>query len=203
MDLKPLENTADWLLDVMQASLPKAIRMISVDDLGQGSESVRILGVRWLPTGAASQSASASGKLQSPKSQEVSDRTNPGEGQVDEDVRDDDNSTSRKDGKKETKEKKTQEQEEENTAEGMEAEQGDFVNMEIAFAYRAKASGKSLRTKAKNAHIYLAFYLYAGMKVPVWVEMKGTTLASSPNRSKLYFDSVDAYTLATLARSRT
>ncbi len=33
----------------MQASLPKLVRMVSVEDLGQGSESFRILGVRWLP----------------------------------------------------------------------------------------------------------------------------------------------------------
>ena len=44
-------SLADTLEDVMQASLPKFVRMISVEDLGQGSEAVRILGVRWLPTG--------------------------------------------------------------------------------------------------------------------------------------------------------
>ena len=44
-------SLADTLEDVMQASLPKFVRMISVEDLGQGSEAIRILGVRWLPTG--------------------------------------------------------------------------------------------------------------------------------------------------------
>ncbi len=44
-------SLADTLEDVMQASLPKFIRMVGVEDLGQGSESVRILGIRWLPTG--------------------------------------------------------------------------------------------------------------------------------------------------------
>lgn len=44
-------SLADTLEDVMQASLPKFVRMIAVEDLGQGSEAVRILGVRWLPTG--------------------------------------------------------------------------------------------------------------------------------------------------------
>src|SRR6266498_1713266 len=46
-------SLADTLEDVIQASLPKLVRMISVEDLGQGSEAIRILGVRWLPTGAA------------------------------------------------------------------------------------------------------------------------------------------------------
>lgn len=46
-------SLADTLEDVMQASLPKFVRMISVEDLGQGSEAVRILGVRWLPTGTS------------------------------------------------------------------------------------------------------------------------------------------------------
>ena len=156
----------------MQASLPKVVRMISVDDLGQGSESIRILGVRWLPTGAASRSVAANGKLKSPKSQETSDRTNPGEGQIEDDSRDDDSKNQNGNGKGKS-ESKSQEQQDESTAEGMEAEQGDFVNVEIAFAYRARASGKSLRTKAKNAHLYLAFYLFGGIKVPVWVEMKG------------------------------
>ena len=39
-------SLADTLEDVMQASLPKLVRMISVEDLGQGSESIRILGIR-------------------------------------------------------------------------------------------------------------------------------------------------------------
>jgi Ca2+-dependent lipid-binding protein len=49
-------SVVDMLEDVMQASLPKVIRMVSVDDLGQGSESIRILGIRSLPTGGAGQS---------------------------------------------------------------------------------------------------------------------------------------------------
>ncbi|RFU30479.1 hypothetical protein B7463_g5843, partial [Scytalidium lignicola] len=68
---------------------------------------------------------------------------------------------------------KSEEQEGKNLEEGMEAEQGNFVNMEVAFAYRAKTSSGSIRTKAKNAHLYLAFYFPGGIKLPVWVEMKG------------------------------
>lgn len=43
-------SLADMLEDVMQASLPKMIRMVSIDDLAQGSEAIRILGIRWLPS---------------------------------------------------------------------------------------------------------------------------------------------------------
>jgi hypothetical protein len=64
-------------------------------------------------------------------------------------------------------------QEKQAIREGMEAEQGDFVNMELAFAYRARSSGKSLKSKAKNAHLYLRFYLPGGISVPVWVELRG------------------------------
>jgi hypothetical protein len=50
---------------------------------------------------------------------------------------------------------------------------GDFVNLEIALAYRARSSGKSLKLKAKNAHLYLKFYLPGGVALPVWVELRG------------------------------
>jgi C2 domain len=157
-------SLADTLEDVMQASLPKLVRMISVEDLGQGSEALRILGVRWLPTGAASRSVGADGKLKS--SSESNDRTTPGQGEIQHDAED---SPAQDDRIK----NKADEQEEENVASGMEAEQGDFVNMEIAFAYRARSTGKSLRTKSKNAHLYLKFYLPGSIALPVWVEMRG------------------------------
>ncbi|CAP61303.1 uncharacterized protein PODANS_3_11030 [Podospora anserina S mat+] len=115
-------SLVDTLEDVMQASLPKVIRMVSVDDIGQGSEGVRILGVKWLPTAKAAESVSH----------------DDGDGE-----------------------------------EEMEAEEGDFVNLELAFAYRAQKSGKTIKSKAKNAHLYLKFYLPGGLAVPVWVELKG------------------------------
>jgi hypothetical protein len=48
-------SLTDVLEDVMQASIPKIVRMVSIEDIGQGNESVRILGVRWLPTGSTSE----------------------------------------------------------------------------------------------------------------------------------------------------
>ena len=132
----------------MQASLPRMVRMVSVDDIGQGSEALRVLGVRWLTTGAAAKAVSEDGKLRSGNSEmNNSDRTVPGEGEV-QDKSEDDNS----------KEKN------ENVAEGMEAEEGDFVNVEIAFAYRPRTRKSGMRNRVKNAHLYLAFYLPANVK---------------------------------------
>jgi Ca2+-dependent lipid-binding protein len=58
-------SVADMLEDVMQASLPGIIQMVGVEDIGQGSEALRILGIRWLPSGAAARSVGSDGKLES------------------------------------------------------------------------------------------------------------------------------------------
>ncbi|KAF1845806.1 uncharacterized protein K460DRAFT_338396 [Cucurbitaria berberidis CBS 394.84] len=137
-------SIADTLEDVMQASLPSMVRMVAVEDLGQGSEALRILGVRWLPTGAAARSVSSDGKLKSPH-EEKGDRKvqDDGEGQSEEPGHD-----------------------------TMEAEEGDFVNVEIAFAYRP-STGRGMKSRAKHAHLYLAFYLPGKIKLPIWVELTG------------------------------
>lgn len=167
-------SLVDTLEDVMQASLPKVVRMVSVDDMGQGSESIRILGIRWLPTGAASQSVGEDGQLQQPKKNTESDRTSPGDGQQDPSAEGGDNDDEKSAAeKKSEQQKKAAEQEEEAMRAGMEAEEGDFVNMEVAFAYRARSTGKSMSGKAKHAHLYLKFYLPGGIAVPVWVELRG------------------------------
>jgi hypothetical protein len=120
----------------MQASLPSMVRMIAVEDIGQGSEALRILGIRWLPTGAAARSVSSDGKLKSPD-EEKDDRTvqDDGEGQ-----------------------EKLQRQD------TMEAEEGDFVNVEVAFAYRP-STGRGIKSRAKHAHLYRAFYLPGKVKL--------------------------------------
>ena len=46
---------ADMLEDTLQASLPKFIYGVKVADLGQGSEPVRVVGIRWLDAGRAAQ----------------------------------------------------------------------------------------------------------------------------------------------------
>ena len=160
-------SLADTLEDVMQASLPKMVRMISVEDLGQGNEAIRILGVKFLPAGAASKDVSVDGMVErsrgkgdaGPVSSEekVSIKKDPNvdEGQKpsrqqtdDKGDNDDDSTTGNEDG-----------------AGTMDAEQGDFVNVELGFAYRASSNkGNNLKSRAKNAHLYLAFYLPGGIR---------------------------------------
>lgn len=162
-------SVADMLEDVMQASLPKVVRMVSIDDIGQGSEAIRILGIRWLPTGAAGQTVDEDGNLKK-ANDEKNDRTSPGENQQE---NSDDEKASSDEEREAAQDEKQKEEDKQAIREGMEAEQGDFVNMELAFAYRARSSGKSLKSKVKNAHLYLKFYLPGGIFVPVWVELRG------------------------------
>ncbi|EXV00003.1 C2 domain protein [Metarhizium robertsii] len=149
-------SLSDTLEDVMQASLPKLVRMVSVEDIGQGSESIRILGIQWLPTGAASKSVTTSGKLTSPDDSEGNNGSQtpafkkPGEL-----------------GDPKTLSKV------EAVAEGMEGEEGDFVNLEVTFAYRTRSSSRSLKDRTKDMHLYVAFYLPGNIKIPVWVDLLG------------------------------
>lgn len=159
-------SLADTLEDVMQASLPKLVRMVSVDDIGQGSEALRLLGVKWLPHGAAAQAVTESGKIEKRKSGSVqtSDRSVPGEGQVSRE-QELNEANEPKGSEKARRQRREDEEENEAVAEGLEAEEGDFVNMELAFAYRARVEGKRLRDRAKNAHLYLAFYMPGNLKL--------------------------------------
>ncbi|KAK5113917.1 hypothetical protein LTR85_010450 [Meristemomyces frigidus] len=164
-------SVADTLEDVMQASLPGLVQMVSVDDLGQGSESLRILGIKWLPTGAAARSVSSDGNLKSADdSKHESDRRVPGEGEVqDTDDKNDDESKDDKDEKQD----KSDDGAENDIAEGMEAEEGDFINMEVSFAYRTRSQKNTFNERQKDMHLYLAFYLPGGIKFPVWVDVRG------------------------------
>lgn len=132
-------GVGDTLEDVMQASLPTIVRMVSVDDIGQGSEAIRILGVRWLPAGAAAESVSHSG------------RGTP-----------DDGSPSGQDGSGQVGDEET-----------LKAEEGEFINLEVAFAYRSRTGSESMHARAKDIHLSLAFYLPGNIKFPVWVDLKG------------------------------
>lgn len=164
----------DTLEDVMQASLPKVVRMVSVDDAGQGSEAPRILGVRWLPTGAASQSVDEQGRLRAPDKASQTDRVAAGEGEEDHST--EDQCPTGEDFRnlpQNEQAKKQKEQEQQSMRAGMEAEEGDFVNLEVALAYRTRSTGRSIASKAKNAHLYLKFYFPGNIVMPVWVELRG------------------------------
>ena len=164
-------SLADTLEDVMQASLPNVVKMVSVNDVGQGSEAVRILGIKWLPTGAAAQTVTEDGKLQAPS--QNNDRKVPGEGEVDaaSGSQDDQGNDSGKSGDQQTQQGDDGSQQQ--VAEGLEAEEGDFINMEVAFAYRANSSKRTMKDRAKDLHLYMAFYLYGNTKIPVWVDLRG------------------------------
>lgn len=170
-------SLADTLEDVMQASLPKLVQMVSVDDIGQGSESLRILGVRWLPTGAAARSVGSKGKLNpAGDSKHQNDRSVPGEGEIDDRAEDKDNKNDddkRDDPSGDSGDKAEDGSEKQQVAEGMEAEEGDFVNLEVAFAYRARSGKVTMKDRMRDMHLYLAFYLPGNIKVPVWVDLRG------------------------------
>lgn len=155
----------------MQASLPKVVKMVSVDDMGQGNQSLRILGIRWLPSGAASRTVGPNGKLEKADKNKSSDRTDP-EAAQEEDAHDA-TSDEKQEGKDDSNKTKEEEQSESAMREGMEAEEGDFINLELAVAYRSRATGKSMKAKAKNAHLFLKFYSLGGVSFPVWVEVRG------------------------------
>lgn len=161
----------DMVEDIMQASLPKVVKMVSVDDMGQGNQSLRILGIRWLPSGAASRTVGPNGKLEEAEKNKTSDRTDPEAGQ--ESAHDETSDENKDDNDDSTKTSKEEEQSEAAVREGMEAEEGDFINLELAVAYRSRATGKSIRAKAKNAHLFLKFYSVGGVALPVWVEVRG------------------------------
>lgn len=127
----------------MQASLPSMVRMVAVEDLGQGSEALRILGIRWLPTGAAARSIGSDGKLKSSK-EEKEDRKHEDDG--------------------DDKNKEPEGSSEQPEHDEMDAEEGDFVNVEVAFAYRP-STGRGIKSRAKHAHLYLAFYLPGKVKL--------------------------------------
>ena len=147
-----------------------------MEDIGQGSESIRLLGVRWLPGGAAAKTVSKDGKIESGKNKDSNDRSVPGEGKIDKpDQRDSKDVGADKDKEADEKDENSKEQEDINIAEGMEAEEGEFVNMELAFSYRASEDGKkkSLSKKTKNAHLLIKFYLPGSVGIPVWVSLQG------------------------------
>ncbi|KLU86039.1 hypothetical protein MAPG_05058, partial [Magnaporthiopsis poae ATCC 64411] len=166
----------DMIEDVMQASLPRVIKMVNVEDLGQGSESFRVLGIRWLPTGAASQTVTPEGKLERPEKNKSKDALNIGDDNGNDSQMTSSHSSDGSDSENEDiASQLTQQEQQDQSAmkQGLEGEDGDFVNLELAVVYRSRSSGKSIKSKAKNAHLYIKFYLPGGIAVPVWVELKG------------------------------
>jgi len=136
--------------------------MVSVEDIGQGSEPVRILGVKWLPRSGSKKSVSASGKFEKSPDEKgcaaavygATDQTGQQDASAD--------GNNRPIQSQEGSEKQPQNA---SIAPGMEAEEGEFFNLEIAFAYKTSRARRQLRDRAKNMHIYLAFYLPGNIKL--------------------------------------
>lgn len=153
----------------MQASLPKLVRMISVEDIGQGSEPIRILGIKWLPRAAAKKSVTASGRLEkapNEKKMESGDQSNQQTSyQRTNQSGQDDSSEDINNRPLQSSEQNETQNQDASVAPGMEAEEGDFFNLEIAFAYKTSRAQRKVREKAKNMHIYLAFYLPGNIKL--------------------------------------
>lgn len=146
-------SLADTLEDSMQASLPTLVNMIGVEDLGQGSEAPRILGVRWLPSDATACLVSGNTKIHGESdSQEGTGYEERNSQQQSQKIGQD------------SKHELQKEQEQSHMAD-IKAEEGDSVSLEVSFAYRARPAGRSLSTKAKNAHLFLAIYLRAGIRL--------------------------------------
>lgn len=142
---------ADTLEDSMQPSLPKLVNMISVEDLGQGSEAPRILGVRWLPSDATARLTSASRKSHGEDTQENPQFEGP--------------NSQQQDPQHGEYTKNEPQEKQENLTKVVEAEEGDFVSLEVAFAYKANLVARNLGAKAKNAHLFLNIYLPAGIRL--------------------------------------
>lgn len=63
---------------------------------------------------------------------------------------------------------------------GLSPEEGDFVNLEVAVAYRAKptTSTTGLKGRSANPHLLLELYLSGGIVVPAWIELTGFLAAA-------------------------
>ncbi|KAL8977261.1 MAG: hypothetical protein Q9205_006897, partial [Flavoplaca limonia] len=161
-------SLADTVEDVMQTSCPKFVRMIAVSDLGQGNEAIRILGIKWLPGGHAKKEVLAGGQIRE------KDRDVPNEGDAQSELLPPNaNQINSNYASNATDIGSNGTGENESVAGGMDAEEGSFVNVEIGFSYRASKTSTSMKVKAKNAHLYLLFYLPGGIRFPVWVELRG------------------------------
>ncbi|KAK8033847.1 hypothetical protein PG991_003245 [Apiospora marii] len=129
-------GVADTLEDVMQASIPSIVRMVSIEDIGQGGHPINILGIKWLPTGAAMNTI--------PKSA-------AGSGDID------------------------PEDENDEAGKGLQGEGGDFLNLEVAFAYRPQtgvSDEAKLRGGSQHAHLVMGIYLPGRIKLPIYAHLK-------------------------------
>lgn len=146
------------LEDVMQASIPGFIHSVKVEDLAQGSTPVRITGLRILPED----------HVESLK-QDMRKHVKEQQRDLGSAPREDESGT----GNHHTEsiiEREAKRQEEAGTGE-------QYVNLELAFVYRARPTSSTVGAKGRNAHLLIKFWIGARkllmLPLPVWVEIKG------------------------------
>ncbi|KAL9629298.1 MAG: hypothetical protein Q9204_005351 [Flavoplaca sp. TL-2023a] len=163
---KPFRSSSSAYLAFLNVLLDKCTPCVLTPSLI--AEAIRILGIKWLPGGHAKKEVLAGGRIQE------KDRDVPNEGDAQtglqppnaNEIKSNYASNATDIGSNGTDEN-------ESVAGGMDAEEGSFVNVEIGFSYRASKTSTSMKVKAKNAHLYLLFYLPGGIRFPVWVELRG------------------------------
>ncbi|KAN0065653.1 hypothetical protein ACQY0O_000783 [Thecaphora frezii] len=168
IDAKMFDSVADMLEDVLQASLPSFINSVKVSEITQGTTSLRLLAVRRLPDGRRSGSdrPSKERKREAKESSEAAQQlglVNESEREIGRAIQ----ANQRKRG--------------EPLALDEEADDGaEYINLEIAFAYRPPASSDAQERipihKRTSAHMLLSFFVktgFANAPIPVDVSVRG------------------------------
>ncbi|GAA6059867.1 hypothetical protein JCM10212_007072 [Sporobolomyces blumeae] len=153
-------SVVDMIEDVMQASLPGFIDAVKVEDFTIGKNAFRILNIRALPD-------------------QPSDKDYPKEEWIDQG----DKSAALIPGRREKSEQDIREEKgkeaqeklkEEGTSPEDEDQTGDYVNMEVSFAYFAPPGQKKIQ--GENISLIIKFFLGAydlfHMPIPLWIAVE-------------------------------
>ncbi|GAA5909086.1 uncharacterized protein JCM6883_002600 [Sporobolomyces salmoneus] len=153
-------SVVDMIEDVMQASLPGFIDAVKVEDFTIGKNAFRILNIRALPD-------------------QPTDPDYPKEEWIDQGDREAALDPNRREKKEEeAKEKKLEKSkdilQEEGTSPEDEDQTGDYVNMEISFAYFAPPGKKKLQ--GENISLIIKFFLGVHdlfhLPIPLWIAVE-------------------------------
>ncbi|EPQ27504.1 uncharacterized protein PFL1_05042 [Pseudozyma flocculosa PF-1] len=164
------DGIADTLEDVLQASLPAFVNSVKVSEITQGTTSLRILAVRRLPDGRKVDKSSPKQKHKMDGEKHASEAAQQ-LGLVDESKREIEEAI--KANERKPGEPLALDEEEDDGAE--------YINLEIAFAYRppAHTGGDPYKVpihKRTSAHMLLSFFVKTGVvnaPIPVNVSLRG------------------------------
>jgi Ca2+-dependent lipid-binding protein len=154
------------LEDVLQASTHEQafIQAVKVEDIGQGTTPFRVTAVRVLGNEESYEMRrQAQQEMKQRLGKERSDLPQEGETKRDIPTLQDEECVQRS--------IKADKADDHADAEG------NFINLEVSFVYRARPTSKGVVNKTRNAHLMIKFWLGAHkwyhVPVPVWVEIKG------------------------------